>query len=193
MIKLGITGGIGSGKSTVSSIFQVLDIPVYIADNESKRLTEESPIIRKQLIKLFNDNNLYQNNKLNKPLLASYIFKDKETLSKVNSIIHPIVFNHFVEWTDQNKANKIIALESAILFETNMDKLIDYTILVSAPLEKRIAQVMLRDNTSREKVIERINNQLPEEDKIKKSNFIIENDESFSLINQCLDLINKIK
>lgn len=192
MIRLGITGGIGSGKSTVTNIIRLLDIPVYIADIESKKLTESSPIIRKQLMEAFGDN-LYKNNKLDKQLLASYIFNDKHKLSVANSIIHPVVDKHFCEWVERNKNYPIVAVEAAILYESGMEKLTDKVMTVYTPLEERIQRTMLRDNTSREKVLERINSQLSDEEKVKRADYVIYNDETKSLIQQSLNIIENIK
>lgn len=188
MIKLGITGGIGSGKSTVTNIFKILQVPVYIADIESKRLTESSPIIRSKLIELFGDK-IYDGDKLNKQLLASHIFNDKEKLDAVNSIIHPEVNKDFCKWVETNKNSPIVVLETAILFESGMDKYTDKVITVYTPFEDRISRTMQRDNLSREKVIERINNQLPDEEKMERSDFVIHNDGSRSLIEQCLNIM----
>lgn len=192
MIKLGITGGIGSGKSTISEIIKLLDIPVYIADIESKKLTESSPVIRQKLIEAFGDN-LYNGTTLNKPLLASYIFNDKEKLSIANSIIHPEVDKHFCSWVDEKKSDTVVAVETAILFESGMNRFTDKVLMVYTPLEERIRRTMLRDNTSRAKVEERIASQMSDEEKAEKADYIIYNDEKSSLIKQCTDLINKLK
>lgn len=188
---LGITGGIGSGKSTVSEIFSLLDIPVYIADIESKKLTTTSPVIREKLIKEFGDN-LYDGNILNKALLASYIFNDKNKLEKANKIIHPEVDKHFLTWIESHKEKPIVAAEAAILFESGMNRFTDKVLMVYTPLEERIKRVMARDNSSREKILERINSQMPDEEKKKLADYIIYNDESKSLINQCLKIISEL-
>lgn len=192
MIKLGITGGIGSGKSTVSTLLTLLGIPVYIADKESKRLTETSVVIKEQLIALFGED-LYQDGILNKALLASYIFSDKEKLEKVNKIIHPVVGNDFNEWVELNKTFEIVAQEAAILFESGFDKLVDKVVVVYTPLEMRISRTMQRDGVSREKVLERIENQMSDEKKVELSDFVIVNDGTISLIEQVLEIINKLK
>ena len=192
MIRLGITGGIGSGKSTVTNIIKLLDIPVYIADIESKKLTESSPVIRKKLIDAFGSN-LYKDNKLDKPLFASYIFNDKHKLSIANSIIHPVVDRHFCEWVEKNQNHPIVAVEAAILYESGMERLTDKIVTVYTPLEERIYRTMLRDNTSREKVLERINSQLSDDEKVKRADYVIYNDETKSLIQQSLNVIEDIK
>lgn len=192
MIKLGITGGIGSGKSTVSEIFSLCGIPVYIADLESKRITETSPIVRKQLIELFGEQ-LFANGVLNKPLLASYIFNDSINLQKVNAIIHPEVEKDFYKWVSVNGNCDIIAQEAAILYESGFNKLMDKVVMVYAPLEIRIQRSILRDNVSREKIQERIRNQMSDEEKTELSDFVIVNDETISVIEQVLKIIQQLK
>lgn len=189
---LGITGGIGSGKSTVSTILTLLGIPVYIADVESKKLTESSPIIRQKLIDAFGSE-LYTGAILNKQLFASIIFSDKSKLALANSIIHPEVGNDFERWCNEHKQHPIIAKEAAILFETGMNKFIDKMVMVYTPLEMRIDRVMLRDKTTKEKVLDRINNQMSDEEKAKLSDFVINNDGATSLIQQVEDMLQKLK
>lgn len=192
IIKIGITGGIGSGKSTIIDILKILNIPVYIADEESKRITNTSVSIRNQLLSLFKEPLLYRDDVLDKKLLASYIFSNRNNLDKVNKIIHPEVFSDFKRWIKQQNNSPIIGVESAILFESGMHELIDYSITIIAPLEDRINRTICRDNLSKQQVIDRINNQLSDDIRIKRSNFIIHNDEKESLIQQCLNLLTKI-
>ena len=191
MIILGITGGIGSGKTTVTNILHLLDIPVYIADIESKRITDTSPTVREKLIKQFG-RELYQEDKLNKPLLASLIFGNEENLTKVNAIIHPEVRNDFDEWVKKNKDKKVIAIESAIMFESGFYKFVDKKITVYTPLEMRIERAMKRDNTPKDKILSRINSQMPDEEKKELSDFVIVNDNKHSLIGQTISLLDKI-
>lgn len=191
MIRLGITGGIGSGKSTVTNIISLLDVPVYIADIESKKLTESSPVIREKLMEAFG-NNLYQGHKLDKQLLASYIFNDKHKLAIANSIIHPVVDKHYCEWVEKHQHHPIVAVEAAILYESGMERLTDKIIVVYTPLEERIQRTMLRDNTTREKVLERINSQLSDDEKVKRADYVVYNDETKSLIEQSINIIENI-
>ena len=128
MIKIGITGGMGSGKSVVSSLFTVAGIPVYVADDESKRLTETSPVIRKKLKALFGDD-IYINESLDRKRLASLIFSNVELLNKVNSIFHPVVKEDFKKWASK-LSSKFCAMESAILFESGFDKYVDVVVTV---------------------------------------------------------------
>lgn len=191
MIKLGITGGIGSGKTVVSEILYLYGISVYIADAESKILTNVSPVIRKKLINLFG-RDIYIGEQLNKSLLASHIFNDKEKLHTVNNIIHPEVYKHFDEWCTSHSNRKIVALESAILFESGFNKVVDKVITVYTPLEIRIMRVMDRDNISREKVLDRIKNQMPDEEKINLSDFVIVNDDTQSVLEQVKNMLNQL-
>ncbi|MFT4221642.1 dephospho-CoA kinase [Dysgonomonas sp.] len=191
MIKLGITGGIGSGKSTVSEIFTLCGVPVYIADAESKKLVGTSPLIKEKLIALFGKE-LYKGNVLDKALLASHIFNNKEKLEKVNAIIHPEVKKDYEQWLEKNKHHKIVAQEAAILFESGFNKLMDKVVMVYAPLELRIQRTMARDDVSYEKVLERIQNQMPDEEKAKLSDFVIVNDGVGSLIEQVQNIIQQL-
>lgn len=189
MLKVGITGGIGSGKSTVCRVFDQLGIPVFYADEEAKHLLNEDNEVRKYIIELFGEDLYDTNNKLIRPKLASLIFNDKLALSKINSFLHPLIINHFNQWADQQKAPYVIE-EAALIYESGHDKLFDKIIVVTAPLEIRISRVMERDCTSREKVLERINNQLDEETKREKADFIIENDNRQMLIPQIINIHN---
>jgi dephospho-CoA kinase len=192
MLKLGITGGIGSGKSVVSDILSLIDVPVYIADVESKKLTATSPVIRKKLIEAFGES-LYNGKNLNKNLFASYIFNDKRKLRTANSIIHPEVAKHYKQWLDKHKLSPVIAHESAILFETGWNAMMDKVVTVYAPLDLRIRRVMERECSSREAVLERISNQMPDEEKARISDFVIHNDGNESLIEQTIKLLKIIR
>ncbi len=173
MLVIGLTGGIGSGKSTVAKMFEALDIPVYYADDEAKSLMHRSKIIKRKLIKKFGEE-VYQNNQLNRAYLASKIFKDKEALAYVSSVVHPKVAQHFKRWIKKQNAPYVLQ-ENAILFENGSYKNFDKIITVTAPLETKINRVIKRDNTNREQVVSRINNQLSDAEKIKKSDFVITN------------------
>lgn len=192
MIKLGITGGIGSGKSTVSEIFSLCNVPVYIADTESKRLVATSPVIKEKLINIYGKE-LFEGGVLNKALLASHIFNDKAKLEQVNAIIHPEVEKDFKEWVINHAHNPVIVHEAAILFESGFNKLMDKIVMVYTPLEIRLERTMKRDHTTREKVLERIHNQMPDEEKAKLSDFVIVNDGAHSLIEQVLDILKQVK
>lgn len=192
MIKLGITGGIGSGKSTVTEIFSLCGVPVYIADIESKKLVNTSPVIRQKLTNIFGEE-LYKNNVLNKALLASLIFSNKDNLNTVNTIIHPEVEKDFEEWVYKHQNLDLIVHEAAILFESGFNKFMDKTITVYTPIETRIQRAMTRDHTTREKIQERMLNQIPDEEKIKLSDFVIVNDGTQSLIEQVINILKKLR
>ncbi|MDY7395533.1 dephospho-CoA kinase [Aureibaculum sp. 2210JD6-5] len=173
MIKVGLTGGIGSGKTTVAKFFRELGIPVYVADVEARKLMDTSKSIQKKLIEAFGAV-AYINGELNRQYLAHLVFNDKEKLKIINSIIHPKVSKHFSKWLKLQHAPYSIQ-ENAIIFENNKADEFDYIISVTAPLDVRINRVITRDNTSKEQVLARINNQWDEEKKNKLADFVIEN------------------
>jgi dephospho-CoA kinase len=170
---IGLTGGIGSGKTTVANYLIAKDIPVYIADLEARKITESIKVIN-EIKKIFGVD-VIENNKVNRAVLASIVFKDKEKLAQLNAIIHPEVKKHFKKWLKSKLDYKFVVKESAILFESGSYKDCDAIILVTAPLEIRIERTMKRDNVDRESVLQRINNQMTEEEKKRKSDYIIQN------------------
>ncbi len=188
-IKIGITGGIGSGKTTVCKIFEVLDIPVYYADIEAKKIVNSDIEIKKSLISLFGKEIYLQNGTINKEKLSNIIFNDKQSLAKVNSIIHPVVRKYYEQWIVDNKHYKWTVKEAAILFESGSYKQVDKIITVVSPLETRIDRIMKRDNTNREIVLKKINNQMSDEEKIKKSDFVIYNNDKTLLLPQILKIL----
>lgn len=170
---VGLTGGIGSGKTTVAKQFQALGIPVYIADDEAKKLMNRSKIIKRKLIALFGDE-AYKDNTLNRPFLADKIFNNAENLEKMNAVVHPKVASHFKNWLKKQIAPYVLK-ESAILFENGAYKDCDLIITVTAPLELRKKRLLKRDNTTLEKIQAIVNNQWSDESKISKSHFVITN------------------
>ena len=192
MIKIGLTGGIGCGKSEVSKIFHSLGAEVYQADQRSKSLLEENSELKLQLERNFG-HKLFQEGKLNRSLFASLIFSDQKQLALANSIIHPFVFSDFREWAVNMAAKKVLVMEAAILFESKADKLTDKTIVVSSPRELRIERVMKRDSVSREDVLAREKFQMPEEEKLKLADYIIYNDEKQLLIPQVLQILKSLE
>ena len=182
MIKTGITGGIGSGKSVVSSLFTLEGIPVYEADKESRRLTDTAPAIREQLISLIDDA-LYKNDRLDRQRLASIIFADETLLKQVNEIIHPVVRQDFKEWIAK-QTSEYCALESAILYESGFDKDVDIVLMVYAPVELRLTRAMKRDGVSEAEILRRMNRQMPDELKRNKADYVIINDGVQPLIPQ---------
>ncbi|BAO77729.1 dephospho-CoA kinase [Winogradskyella sp. PG-2] len=175
MIIVGLTGGIGSGKTTISKHLESFGIPVYIADKEAKALMNRSKVIKRKLIKLFGKS-AYKDEALNRPYLASKIFDDKALLEKMNAIVHPKVASHFKRWLKKQKAPYVIK-EAAVIFENHLENQYNYIITVVADENLRIERVMKRDDTSKEKVESIISNQLSDEEKIKKSNFVIVNND----------------
>lgn len=173
MIVVGLTGGIGSGKTTIAKQFVSLGIPVYIADDEAKKLMHTSKAIKRKLIQLFG-NNVYVDNQLNKPLIANVIFNDKSYLLKMNAIIHPKVATHFKNWTLKQNAIYVIK-EVAILFENDGYKQCDFTITVTAPKALRIERLLKRDTTTIAKIEAIMKNQWTDEEKIKLSDYVINN------------------
>ena len=173
MKTVGLTGGIGSGKTTIATMFNELGIPIYIADIEAKKLTNSSEEIKAELLKILGDN-AYNEDGLNRKYVADQIFNDAELLKKVNKIIHPQVAKHFKNWAKQQSEAYCIK-EAAILFENGGYKECDYTILVTAPKETRIDRILKRDDTTEAEIKSRMDNQWPDEKKIELADFVIEN------------------
>ena len=190
MLKVGITGGIGSGKSTVCRVFKLIGIPVYHADIEASLLIDTDTEIRNQLINLFGDN-IY-NDKLKRDIFAGIIFNDREALKNVNKIVHPKVRSHFFEWAETHKDKKYILFEAAILFESGTYKLLDKIITVTAPEKLRIERVMAYKNYSREIISNILKNQLPDKKKIKQAHYVIVNDNKTLILPQILEIHNRL-
>ena len=170
---VGLTGGIGSGKTTVARMFATLGIPVYNSDIEAKKLTQTSEKIRKELILLLGEE-IFADGVLNRKLMANKIFNDNILLKKTNAIIHPKVAEHFRQWAAAQKTPYVIK-EAAILFESGSAALCDVVIMVTAPEKERIRRVMERDGVSEEDVRARMDNQWSDAKKIELSDFVIEN------------------
>jgi len=173
MILVGLTGGIGSGKTTVAKQFSALGVPVYIADDEAKKLMKRSKIIKRKLIQLFGKE-AYIDDELNKALIANIIFNDKTYLEKMNAIIHPRVKKHFHKWALKQDSPYVIK-EVAVLFENDGYKACDYVITVIAPIDLRMKRILKRDNTTKAKIMAIMKNQWTDEEKSKLSDFVIEN------------------
>jgi len=170
---VGLTGGIGSGKTTVAEMFSDLGIPVYNSDIEAKKLTNTSEAIRLQLISLLGEET-YTDGILNRKFMAGKIFNDRELLLKVNAIIHPKVADHFKKWVAAQNSAYVIK-EAAILFESGFDAQCDFVVLVTASKEERIRRVMVRDQVSLQEVEARMKNQWSDLEKIKLADFVIHN------------------
>lgn len=190
MITVALTGGIGSGKTTVAKAFASLGIPIYIADDEAKALMNRSKIIKRKLIKLFGEE-AYIEGKLNRPFLANAIFNDKSMLEQMNAIVHPKVGSHFNKWKAKQKSPYVIK-EAAIIFENGSFKNYDYIIAVVAPKSLRIERVLNRDNTTKEKILAIMKNQWDDREKIRHSHFVIQNKTLKSTQSQVQEIHNKL-
>ena len=170
---IGLTGGIGSGKTTIANYFKSFGIPLYIADDEARKIMQSAEIT--EAIKNVFGDAVFENEKLNREELAKIVFNNPEKLEKLNKIVHPAVKKHFELWLLQHTAVPYVIYEAAILFESGSYKNCDLIITVTAPVESRIQRVIERDKTTRELVLKRINAQWTDEQRISKSDFIIEN------------------
>lgn len=188
-IRIGITGGIGSGKSVVSRLLGIMGIPVYVSDIEAKRITSADPQVRQELSELVGAD-LFSGGELNRPMLASYLFASSENARRVNGIIHPRVKEDFRQWVTAHADFDIVGLESAILIEAGFAGEVDVIVMVSAPFDIRLKRVMQRDRSPRELVIKRIRSQMDDEEKKNKAGFVIVNDGESPLIPQVLELIS---
>ena len=173
MRHVGLTGGIGSGKSTIAEYFKALGIPVYSSDARAKDLMESNGQLKVELIRLFGDK-AYVNDCLNRTYIAELVFSNPELLDRLNTLVHPVVQADFMAWANLQNAPYVIQ-EAAVLFENGGYKNFDYTILVKAPLEERVRRVMVRDGVSREAVLSRIQNQRSDAQKEPLADFVIEN------------------
>lgn len=190
MLKIGITGGIGTGKSTVCKIFEILQIPIYYADYEAKFLYDNNPILKSQLIHHFGEG-IYAEGKFNRNALSKVVFSNEDKLQLLNTIVHPIVLQHGKNWFEKQKAPFAIK-EAALLIESGSYHQLDALILVQSPLELRIKRVMHRDEVNESAVKARIAKQMPEEEKIKFAQYMIQNDEKQLLIPQVQKIYNSI-
>jgi dephospho-CoA kinase len=190
MMIVGLTGGIGSGKTTVAKIFKDFGVPVYNSDKEAKRLMKSSKKIRKAVRELLGDD-AYADKKLNRAFIANRVFQDKSLLHKLNAIVHPAVREDFTFWAKKQESAYVIQ-ETAIIFENSMQSFYDRIILVTAPEEIRLKRILARDNGSKSKVLDRMQNQRKDSEKIPLSDFVIDNvelDQTYlkvQEVNKCL-------
>ena len=190
MIKIGLTGGIGSGKSTVAKLFEVLGAPVYYADDAAKRLMNEDEILKQQVQKEFGKE-AYTNGSLNRKYISDIVFANPEKLDLLNSIVHPATLKDAEEWMNKQTTPYAIK-EAALIFESGAQEQLDYVIGVSAPTPLRIQRTIQRDNITREEVIARMNKQIDETIKMRLCDFVITNDEQQLVIAQVMALHNHI-
>jgi dephospho-CoA kinase len=194
MLKVGITGGIGSGKSVVSSLFEVFGVPVYYADTEAKQLMQTDAALREKIILHFGAQ-AYQHDQLNRAYLAAQVFGNAEKTQLLNSLVHPVVIAHAEHWMRQHEASgkfPYVLKEAALFFESGSAAGLDYIIGVSAPQPLRIQRVMHRDGVGRQEVLTRMSRQIDENLKMKLCDFVLYNDEQQLLIPQVLALHEKI-
>ncbi|WP_396209717.1 dephospho-CoA kinase [Flavobacterium sp.] len=191
---IGLTGGIGSGKSTVAHYIASKGIPVYVADEAAKSLMEQPEVVA-QIKAIFSQNVIAADGKLDRETIAKLVFSDPDLLHKLNAIVHPLVKAHFLGWMQQYKSEPFVVKEVAILFETGGNAACDKVILVTAPEAIRIQRAMLRDNVSEEAVLNRMKNQLSDAEKSKKSDFVISNidlKETFVQTDEILKILSKL-
>jgi len=184
--RLGVTGGIGSGKTTVCRIFRVLGVPVFVADTVARDIMENEPEVRGAISQIAGKD-LYATGVLDRRELARIIFNRPELLRMVNGAVHPAVLKRFEEWADAS-AFPYVIMEAAILFEAGADTLVDRVVTISAPVEERISRVMGRNDLTREEVIRRINNQLEDEEREEQSYYVINNSDNEMIIPEILKI-----
>lgn len=190
-IKIGITGGIGSGKSIVSRLFEIMGVPVYVSDVETKQLTATDTRIRRELIDLLGEE-VYIDGELNKALLASYLFSAPEHARLVNGIIHPRVKDDFRQWVENHDSFPMVGIESAILIEAGFAGEVDVVVMVYAPEDIRLLRAMRRDASPRELIERRMHSQMSDEEKRRIADYVIINDDSMALIPQVINLITSL-
>lgn len=194
-VKVGVTGGFGSGKTSVCRVFSTLGIPVFYADPEAKKIMESDKTVIEQ-IKLAVKKDVYISGSLDRALLADMIFNDEKLLAKINSIVHPALYRSFLQWAEIQDAPYVI-IEAAILIESGGRKYVDKIISVIAPLEERIARVTLKNRLTRDQVMDRIKNQTDDNTRLKYSDYVIYNSDSDMIIPEILriheDILKSIK
>ncbi len=189
MYKVGITGGIGSGKTTVCKVFEVLGIAIFYADTEAKEIMVKDVLLIEAIKSTFGKASYFEDGKLNNKHIAGIVFSNKLELEKLNALVHPAVFRAFTSWEKQVSADvPYILKEAALLFESDSYKMCDTSILVTAPLASKLNRVMLRDGVSEEQVLARMSKQFSDEQKTKMAHHFIINDEEHAVIAQVLKL-----
>jgi len=191
-LHVGITGGIGSGKSLVSKIFSNLGVPVYDADSRARLLMTSDAVLINEIRKTFGDQSYSDDGKLNRDYVSKIVFNDAVKLAALNGLVHPAVARDYIRWSEENKSHPYLVKEAALLFEAGSYKTLDKIIVVQAPEELRIARVQKRDpHRDMQKIKDIIRSQMAEEEKLKRADFIVKNDESELVIPQVLALHQK--
>ncbi|MEY3679364.1 MAG: hypothetical protein RI924_1505 [Bacteroidota bacterium] len=191
MLKVGITGGIGSGKTTVCKVFELLGIPVFYADQQAKLLMNTDVELKDQVMKTFGANTYLPDGSLNRTYLASLVFKDESLLHRLNELVHPAVFRAFDSWLSKQSASYVVK-EAALLFESGSHRLCDVNVLVQAPFNLKIDRVKKRDQISEEDIRGRMSKQMTDEEKSKLADYLLNNDEQQLLIPQIIALHQKL-
>ncbi len=190
MLRIGLTGGIGSGKSTVAKVFETLGVPVYYADDAAKRIMNEDEELKKQIKQQFGET-VYTEGKLNRKALAEIVFTDPAKLNRLNAITHPATIADAERWM-QKQTTPYAIKEAALIFESGAQEFLDYVIGVTAPAPLRIQRTMHRDGVTREEVMARMDKQMEESIKMKLCDFVLTNDEQAMLLPQVIELHNKL-
>ena len=193
MIKVGITGGIGSGKTHICKLLELMNFSVFYSDTEAKNIQNTDPEVRTKLIELFSEE-CYTEDGLNRKFLAEIIFSDPTAKKQVEEIMHPAVAKHFIQWCETKEASneRIVFIESAILYESGFDKMVDKVIMVYADENVRIERSMRRDRADRTAIEERIKNQGSDKEKCKKADFIIYNNPNDLINKQIIEIIKAL-
>ena len=189
---IGITGGIGSGKSTLSNLLRAEGYSVYDTDLEARRLQNEHSAMVKKMTDLFGKD-IYTEKGLNRSALGKIVFAKPELLIKLNAIVHPLVMDDFQNWVQNRLPKKILFIESAILYESGFNKLVDKVILITASESTRINRVMKRDGVTSEHVRARMSNQIPEEEKLSRADYVIHSDDNHPLVDKMRKIIEELK
>ena len=191
MLKVGLTGGIGSGKTLVCSVLEKLGVAVYFADSEARRLMNNDQDLVVQISEIFGKK-AYEGGSLNREFLAQGVFKDQKLLTRLNELVHPAVQKDFARWASEQKPAPYVVEEAAILFESGSDRNMDLTVGVFAEKELRIKRVIQRDGIKREEVLKRISSQMNEKEKMEKVDLVIHNNGKLMILPQIINMHNAI-
>ena len=192
MLAVGLTGGIGTGKSICASVFRAIGIPIYESDVEAKRLMISDQELKSELIQAFGEQTYLDSGQLNRSHLAQIVFSDESQLERINQLVHPAVRKDFLSWCQSHQQESYIIQESALVYEIGLHHYFDKVIVVDAPTEMRIQRVMNRDQVDRKAVLARISKQLPQSEKVSKADYVIVNDGNQSTIRQVIAIHHEL-